>query len=177
MSSGQVSETIGTHMWSWILWKHDFWHFVQFQLHNIQLHISLSDLRWSHIWDFWSKKSTKKYSALALPTSSCSNFFVFQSYVLRFWQHICLLLIHSFPGSFGVRAHLRRRYMQIFTHPHFWPIVENLAISNIIGYYYIFSTIDQKWGVYRLLGWARTSKDPGNEWIRSRQICCQNLSP
>ena len=32
--------------------------------------------------------------------SDCSNFFVFQIYELRFGQHICLILIHSFPGSF-----------------------------------------------------------------------------
>ena len=24
------------------------------------------------------------------------------------------------------------------THPHFWPIVENIVISNYIRYYYIF---------------------------------------
>ena len=42
--------------------------------------------------------------------SKCSNFFVWKSYALRFSESDCLLLIHSFPGSFGVRDHSRRGY-------------------------------------------------------------------
>ena len=53
------------------------------------------------------KKNDKNISEIYLRflgkkwrNSKCSNFCVFQSYELRFWEEICLFIIRSFPGSF-----------------------------------------------------------------------------
>ena len=46
-----------------------------------------------------AKKRWKK-TALALPTSSCSKFYVFQSYELRFWGFFYQFIIRSFPVYF-----------------------------------------------------------------------------
>ena len=48
------------------------------------------------IWVF-HQYFEEKNSALALPTSSCSNVFVFQSYVLGFSEIFCPYLKRSFP--------------------------------------------------------------------------------
>ncbi len=87
-----------------------FRHLLESTHHTIRM--SLYAIMWVQIWSraiiitsfFLINTHVEK------PISFCSNSLVFQNYVLRFWRDFYLILIRSFPGSFGVQAHPGRWY-------------------------------------------------------------------
>ena len=72
--------------------------------------MSLYAIMWVQIWSRAIEPHFFINTHFEKPISFCSNSLVFQNYMLRFWRDCYLILIRSFPGSFGVQAHPRRWY-------------------------------------------------------------------